>query len=267
MKRYNEIFRNKYPIIGCVHLLPLPGSVNFDNNLEKVYQRAVEEAIILEKNGVDGIIVENFGDAPFYPDGVPPWTVSCMTAIVDRILKVVTIPVGVNVLRNDARAAISIASSTDVSFIRINIHMHAMLTDQGIIQGKSYETLRLRNILGSDALILADINVKHAQAMVKPDLKQWTYDLQDRGKADAIIVSGSGTGKSIDQNELKMVHDVAEVPVLIGSGFTPQISGDLLQLSDGAIVGSYLKKSGKVKNQIDPHRVKEVIKSVRNGHN
>lgn len=140
--------------------------------------------------------------------------------------------------------------------------MHAMLTDQGVIQGKSYETLRLRDALKSDTMILADINVKHAQPLVSPDIIQWTHDLQDRGKVDALIVSGSGTGVGVDIEELKLIHKHAEVPVLIGSGFTPGLAHSYIPFSQGAIVGSYFKESGKVTNPIDSKRVEEVIKSM-----
>ena len=262
MGKFNNTFTNPYTLIGCVHLRPLPGSPGYEGDLDRIYDQAVSEAIVLEECGVDGIIVENFGDAPFYPDAVPGITISSMTVAIDRIIRKVSIPVGVNVLRNDAASAISIAKATGASFIRINIHMHAMLTDQGMIQGKSYETLRLRDALQSDTMILADINVKHAQSLVQPDIIQWTHDLQDRGKADALIVSGSGTGVGIDMDELKLVNEHAAAPVLIGSGFTPDKANSLLSLSQGAIVGSYLKESGKVSNPIDPARVKEVIKSI-----
>lgn len=262
MKTFKDIFSHPYTIIGCVHLQALPGSPGYEGDLEGIYRRAVKEAILLEEGGVDGIIVENFGDAPFYPDAVPGITISSMTVAIDRIIRKVSIPVGVNVLRNDATSAISIAKATDASFVRINIHMHAMLTDQGLIQGKSYETLRLKDALHSDTRILADINVKHAQSLVQPDLIQWTHDLQNRGKVDAIIVSGSGTGLEVDINELKLIHQHAEVPVLIGSGFTPKNAPTFFKYSQGAIVGSYFKESGMVTNDIDSERIEEVIKSV-----
>ncbi|NNF35819.1 MAG: BtpA/SgcQ family protein [Saprospiraceae bacterium] len=262
MKKFKNLFPNAYTLIGCVHLRPLPGSPGFEGDLNRVYDQAVNEAIILEECGVDGIIVENFGDAPFYPDSVPAVTISSMTVAIDRIISKVSIPVGVNVLRNDAASAISIAKATDASFVRINIHMHAMLTDQGMIQGKSYETLRLRDALQSDIMILADINVKHAQSLVNPDIIQWTHDLQDRGKVDALIVSGSGTGVGVDIEELKLIYQHAAVPVIIGSGFTPGKAHSYLPLSQGAIIGSYFKESGKVTNPIDVGRVEEVIKSI-----
>jgi membrane complex biogenesis BtpA family protein len=263
MTSFNNLFKNTYPIIGCVHLQPLPGSIGFSGSLEEVYDQALKEAIILQEHGVDAVIVENFGDAPFFPDEVPSYTVSCMSVIVDRIVSRLAIPVGVNVLRNDAGAAVSIAHATGASFVRVNIHMHAMLTDQGLIQGKSYETLRLKSMLGSDISILADINVKHAQSLVEPDIIQWTHDLQDRGKADALIVSGTGTGVGIEIEELRIVAEHATVPVIIGSGFTPERAIELMDTSNGAIVGTYFKESGKVINRIDPDRVIGLLKAVR----
>ena len=156
----NRLFNTPFAVIACIHLRPLPGSPDYSGDLESIYEQAVQEALIFERHGCNGIIVENFGDTPFYKDTVPPITTSAMSVAVNQITQAVNMPVGVNVLRNDARTALSIATACRADFIRINIHMHARLTDQGIIEGKAYDTLRLKKQLGSMALIFADINVK-----------------------------------------------------------------------------------------------------------
>ena len=76
-------------------------------------------------------MVENFGDAPFHATTVEPVTIAAMSRIIHRIVEEVDSPVGVNVLRNDAAAALSIAAATGARFIRINVHIGSMMTDQG----------------------------------------------------------------------------------------------------------------------------------------
>lgn len=257
---FNDLFKSSFPIIGCIHLQPLPGSPSYSGDLERVRSQALQETMLLVQGGVSGLIIENFGDAPFYKDKVPVSTVACMASIARDIKKQVNIPIGINVLRNDAAAAVSIAHAVGAEFIRVNIHMHAMVTDQGIIEGKSYETLRLKKQLQADVKIFVDVNVKHASPLVEVDLIQTVEDLVYRGKADALIVTGSGTGKGIDIKELQTVSRLDIAPVMIGSGVTSDNIAQLKDHADGAIIGSYFKENGLVSNRVDQSRIAKFMK-------
>ena len=58
-----ELFSVSKPIIGVVHLPPLPGSPLYrGEDLENIVDYAVLEARKLAEGGVDGVIVENYGD-------------------------------------------------------------------------------------------------------------------------------------------------------------------------------------------------------------
>jgi len=255
----STFFNSTFPIIGCVHLQPLPGSPGFSGDLKTVRDQALSEAQMLEDQGVHGLIIENFGDTPFYKKKVPAHTIANMTSIARDIRKQVQLPIGINVLRNDAEAALCIAQAVEAQFIRINIHMHAMVTDQGLVEGKSYRTLRLRKLLQTDIKIFADINVKHASSIVKPDLLQWSEDLIYRGRADALIVSGSGTGKSIDEEELLLLSKKKLAPIILGSGVNTDNLLELSRFSDAAIVGSYFKEEGVATNNVSSDRIRKFI--------
>ena len=182
--------------IGMVHLRALPGSPRFVDgaSMDSILEAALLDTRALQQGGVDAVLVENFCDTPFFSDGVPAITISSFTRIVIGIIAEVSaakIPVGVNVLRNDARAALSIAAATGARFIRVNIHTGAMLTDQGVIEGCAADTLRLRESLGcgpnstNPIAILADVGVKHAV----PIENEWGLDAEakdswNRGLAD-----------------------------------------------------------------------------------
>ena len=133
-----EIFGVEKPLIGVVHLLPLPGSPRWNYSMEKVLERALQDAEAYEKGGFNGIIIENYGDAPYYPDKVDPATVAAITRVATFIAEKIEIPFGINVLRNDAEAALAIAYVTEGRFIRVNVLTESMVADQGIIQGKAY---------------------------------------------------------------------------------------------------------------------------------
>ncbi|HAX85755.1 MAG TPA: phosphorybosylanthranilate isomerase, partial [Cyanobacteria bacterium UBA11370] len=146
----HQIFKTPNPIIGVVHLLPLPTSPRWGGSLKTVIDRAEQEATALASGGVDGVIVENFFDAPFTKNQVDPAIVSAMTLIVQRLMGLVTLPVGINVLRNDAQSAMAIATCVRAQFIRVNVLTGVMATDQGLIEGQAHELLRYRRELGSD---------------------------------------------------------------------------------------------------------------------
>ncbi len=158
--------------IGVVHLPPLPGGPRPSPGLDAVIERAVADAETLARGGADGLVVENLGDAPFAAEQVDPYTIAAMTRAVAAVrVAVPTLELGVNVLRNDAAAALSIAAATDASFIRINVHIGAMVTDQGLIQGQARETLLLRRRLAAEVKIVADVLVKHASPLGSPSLE------------------------------------------------------------------------------------------------
>jgi membrane complex biogenesis BtpA family protein len=155
-------WRSAKPIIGMVHLPPLPGSPRYEGSVAAVIEHATAQARALQDGGVDAIMVENFGDAPFFAESLPPLTISALTLAVAEISRATSLPLGVNALRNDAAAALSIAACTGAQLIRVNVHTGAMLTDQGWINGRAAETLRLRAQLQARVAIAADVMVKHA---------------------------------------------------------------------------------------------------------
>ena len=262
-KALEKIFRAPKYVIGVVHLLPLPGSPRWRGQMSQVLDRAVADARALENGGVDGLIVENFGDAPFCKDRVEAHTVSAMTLAVSAVREAVRIPVGVNVLRNDSRSALAIAAVTGASFIRVNVHTGAMLTDQGLIEGHAYETIRYRKELGAEIKVLADVLVKHAVPLGDQSLEQAAKDTVYRGLADALIVTGSGTGEPTAMEDMRRTNEaVPDYPVLVGSGVHEGNVAELLSLVDGVIVGTSLKEEGMVTNPVDRARVARLMAAV-----
>ena len=240
MQGTHQLFGHPKPIIGVVHLPPLIGSPQSMQSLGEIRTRALSDAGMLIDNGMDGVIIENYGDAPFYPDYVEPHTVASLTLIVSKIReRYPQTPIGLNVLRNDAKSAMAIATTVDANFIRVNVHTGAMLTDQGIIQGRAHETLRYRSVLKSAVKIFADIAVKHAVPLAPINIVTSTEDTYHRGLADALIVTGTATGKSTDLDQLKTVKStVPQATVFAGSGVTIDSLAEVLQYADGVIVGN-----------------------------
>jgi uncharacterized protein len=263
-----QLFKTRTPIIGVVHLLPLPTSPRWGGSLKAVIDRAEQEATALASGGVDGILIENFFDAPFTKNHVDPAVVSAMTVVVQRIQNLITLPVGLNVLRNDARSALAIACCVRAQFIRVNVLTGVMATDQGLIEGEAYEILRYRRELGSDVKILADVLVKHARPLSSPNLTVAVKDTIERGLADAVILSGWATGSPPNQEDLELASQAANgTPVFIGSGASWDNIATLIQAANGVIVSSSLKRHGRIEQPIDPIRVSQFVEAARRSWN
>ena len=177
-------------VVGMVHLLPLPGSPGFNGSMDEIMKTAVSDASDLAEAGFPALMIENFGDVPFLADGVPAETISAMTVSVTGVSDATGLPFGVNVLRNDALSALGIAAATGAAFIRVNVLTGIMYTDQGPIVGQAAEVLRKRSRLAPGVEIWADVMVKHAAAPTGIDASRAAADTVERGRADAVIVSG-----------------------------------------------------------------------------
>lgn len=225
-------------------------------SMADIIDRAVTEAGLLARAGFDAIIVENFGDSPFAADRVPEETIAAMAIVVDHVVRACGVPVGVNVLRNDALAALAVAATAGAAFIRVNVLSGTYATDQGLITGKAGELLRRRAALAPRVKIAADVHVKHAVPISQPDIALAAEETAHRAGADMIIVSGAGTGKATDLSAVRRVKQaVPDVPVWIGSGVTAESVVECLNAADGVIVGTCLKKGGKTKAELDAKRV------------
>jgi membrane complex biogenesis BtpA family protein len=248
-------------LIGVIHLRPLPGAPRWGGNLVALIRLAVNDARAYERGGADALIIENFGDVPFTKGRVGPATIAAMAAAGRAVRAAVKLPLGFNVLRNDARAALALCAACGGGFIRVNVHTGAMLTDQGLIEGNAFDTLRYKKAISPNAEIFADVHVKHAVPLGNWKIEDSARDTIERGLADALIVSGAGTGLAADLADVERVRVACpKARILLGSGVTLDNARDFLSLADGFIVGSSLKVGGKVANPVDPKRVAALVR-------
>jgi membrane complex biogenesis BtpA family protein len=251
-------------LIGVVHLPPLPGSPRWGGNLRRVIDFAVADARAYERGGAQAVFIENFGDVPFTKAHVGPETIAAMAAAGCAIRAAVRLPMGFNVLRNDARAALALCAACDGDFVRVNVHTGAMLTDQGLIEGDAFNTLRYRECVSPRAQIFADVHVKHAVPLGNWSLEDAARDTVERGLADALIVSGVGTGLVADMRDVERVRCACpKAKLLLGSGVTFSNVKEYLRFADGVIVGSSLKRNGRLANPVDAQRVAALAKAMR----
>jgi membrane complex biogenesis BtpA family protein len=252
------------PFIGMLHLPPLAGSPRHELPLAAIRDHALRDADSLLSGGVHGLMLENFGDAPFFPGSVPAATIAQMTWLLGELKRVASVPCGINVLRNDGVAALAVAAAAGGEFIRVNVLSGARVTDQGVIQGIAHELLRERKRLQAESIqIWADVNVKHSAPIAPRPLTDEVADLVHRAHADAIIVTGPSTGAAVEDNELDHSLAAAEgKPVIVGSGVTAATIASFRGRAAAVIVGSALKHGNRVTNPVDLKRVKELMRAL-----
>ncbi|MFP5332836.1 MAG: BtpA/SgcQ family protein [Acidimicrobiia bacterium] len=261
-----EIFREPKPVIGVIHLPPLPGAPRYDGEpMKAIYETGVRDALTLAEGGVDGIIVENAFDLPFArPDQIGPETVAALATACAAVTQAVDVPIGITCVANGAIPALAIAKAVGARWVRVNQWANAYVANEGLLNGAASEALRYRSFIqGKDIKILADVHVKFGSHAITSDrsIAEQARDAEFFD-ADVLIASGQRTGSPTEPEEVEAIRDGTTLPILIGSGFNAETASDLLAVADGAIVGSWLKEDGEWWRPVDPERVRVLMTKV-----
>lgn len=262
----DELFGVKNPIIGMVHLWPLPGAPGYSGyGMDTILDQARRDTEALLEGGVDGLIVENMWDLPYYVGtDVQMEAVAAQAVAAREVAEMADVPVGVNVIHNGWQAELAIAVAAGLDFVRVCILTGARLWDTGDLDhGCAANLLRRRKELGAEHLkLFADVDKKHSVPFPGLDLEthiEWT----EFYRADALIVSGRMTGDAPPLDKVRQAKEAATRPILMGSGTTAENVAEFLQYADGAIVGSSLKADGVAENPVDVARVRRYMAAVR----
>jgi membrane complex biogenesis BtpA family protein len=264
MQNFEQMFGVKKPIIGMLHLPPLPGSSVYDGKgLNPVIERALADAESLVAGGVDGLEVENFSDPTYYPMEVGPELVAAMAVVSDHVMRHVSLPVGICIL-SDPKASLSVAHAVGAQFVRATFFTEASVDVSGLVLPKPHELLRFRKFLDPSIKIFADVHIKHSAPLVNRPLGDSALDAK-YFLADAVIISGTHTGKETKLDDIQEAKKAVEdFPVLVGSGFKKDSAEAIFKYADGAIVGTSLKQNGISSNPVDRQRVADLMTEVKN---
>lgn len=258
-----ELFTESKPIIGVIHLAPLPGAPRYDGaTVDSIYEAAVEDARRLVDGGIDGIIVENAFDLPFSrPEDLGLETVASLAVATRDVSKAVPTPLGITCVANAVEAGLAVAKAAGAGWVRANQWANAYVANEGLINGPAGAAMRYRSNIGArDVRIFADVHVKFGSHSITADrdIEEQTRDLEFFD-ADAVIVTGSRTGSPTDVGDVERVKGATTLPVLVGSGMTTDDAPALLEVADGAIVGAGLKENGQWWRPVDPARVAALV--------
>jgi len=251
-------------LIGMVHIGALPGTPRNDQNIENIIADAVNDAVILEEQGVDAIMIENMHDRPYQNRVVGPEVVAAMTAVACNLRKRVSLPLGIQVLAGANKEALAIAFAAGFDFIRAEGFVFGHLADEGMMNSDAGELLRYRKLIGAEHIrIFTDVKKKHSSHAISSDVSiEETAKAAEFFLADGVIVTGAATGEKASLNDVKAVKNVVKIPLLIGSGIDEKNIGDYWEFADGFIIGSSFKEHGTWENKVDSARVKKFITRV-----
>lgn len=252
-----NLWNNTKPLIGMIHLPPLPGYPNHPG-MDMVIQKALTDLKTLEDAGYSGALVENDNDQPHFI-GVPEYIAESFAIVMHKILAISSIPVGMEIIY-DMKKTIMIASEVGAPFVRLDVYVDTVKTKYGIVQKCADEIQQLLHDLDNNKLqLITDIQVKHAEMVEKKSLTKSATEAIYY-KSDGLIVTGSWTGIAPNKQDLIQVKKIAaNSPVFIGSGFTPENAHILWSLIDGAIVGTSIKTH----EYIDFEKAKQLIKLIK----
>jgi membrane complex biogenesis BtpA family protein len=241
-------FPRPRPLIGVVHLPPLPGYAGYPG-MAALVRHALADLEVLERAGYDGVLIENEHDQPHRVLAAPETLAAITEVTAKAVAAAQRVVVGVEILLNDPKASLAAAQASGARFIRTDYFVDRMARDEygGEMAIDPEGLLAYRRAIGADSvLILADVQVKYARMLTPRPLAESAREASAK-RADAVIVTGTLTGVPPSVKELDDATAGADgCPVLIGSGLTAANAGEILTRSGGAVVGTGIMRSGKI---------------------
>lgn len=265
MKKFNNIFKTEKTVIGMIHVAALPGTPKFGGNVKEIINKALAEAEIYKNAGIDGIAIENMHDVPYLKKEVGHEISSLLSIIGYEIKNRTGLPCGIQILAAANKAALAAAKSAGLDFIRAEGFVFGHLADEGYIDSCAGELLRYRKAIDAEEIaILTDIKKKHSSHAISADI-----DILETAKAaafflsDGLIVTGKSTGEVADLEELSILNNHLNIPVIIGSGITLENVETYLPVCDAMIIGSYFKEKGYWENSVNAEKVVALMNKVK----
>jgi hypothetical protein len=260
-----DLFKDTKPLVGVIHVGALPGTPAASLTVEALTELAVREAARYRDGGVDALMVENMHDVPYLRGGVGPEVVAAMAVVARAVKSEARLPVGVQILAGANVEAVAVAHAAGLDYVRVEAYAFAHVADEGLIQSSAAELLRFRRKIGADGVrVWADVKKKHSSHAITADVPLGeTCAAVEFMRGDAVIVSGPATGEPPRAADVREAKSRCRVPVLLGSGVTPENVAEFYDDADGFIVGSYFKGGGLWSNTVEPARVGRMVEAVR----
>ncbi len=255
------MFGKSCSVIGVVHVPALPGADGYTGFMDQCLATSIIDAMTYKEEGVDALLIENMHDVPYLRGRVEPETVAAMAVIANAIKYECMMPIGIQILAGANQEALAVAHSSDLDFIRVEGYVYAHVGDEGMHESCAAQLVRKRaQIKAEKVKIFADIKKKHSSHAITGDINLVeTAHAAEFFKADGVIVTGMRTGDAPPVDDVSTVKAAVHIPVMVGSGVTPDNVADYAKYADAVIFGSYAKFDGDWTKKVDPERVKRLV--------
>ncbi len=256
------LFGKKKSVIGMIHVGALPGAPKYNGDMKRLISTAVSEAEIYASGGVDALMIENMHDVPYLNRSAGPEITAAMSVIGFEVKNKSRLPTGIQILAGANKQALAAAKAAGLDFVRAEGFVFAHVADEGIISSDAGELMRYRKqISAENVLIFTDIKKKHSSHQITEDMNiAETAKAAEFFLSDGVIVTGKSTSESADINEVAVVSNAVNIPVLVGSGITADNLPRYFSSTDGFIVGSHFKKDGNWFNGVERRRVENFMR-------
>ena len=259
-----RILPNKF-LGAMIAVLPLPGAPRYGGDDKHIVAQALSDMRHYLAAGADALVLENSHDLPYIKPPLPKRAVEVMKRVACEIRSRFAGPIGIQMLEAANETALDIAHKADLDFLRIEGYVFAHVGGAGLIEGCAGRILRQRKERGCEHVkVFGDVKKKHCSHALTGDL-----DILDEVKqaefflVDGVIVTGARTTEPPAVAELRRVKKHARVPVLIGSGMTPENIKTYFPLADGFIVGSTFRQDGRFLGVLEPQRLDAFMRAFR----
>ena len=262
MRTPEELFGRRRALVGMVHLGALPGTPASSDPVGVLAERAATEARLLVDAGFDAVMLENMHDTPYLLREVGPEVVAAMTAAAVAVRDAVPVPLGLQVLAGANREALAIAHASDCTFVRAEGFVFASVADEGLMgTADAGPLLRYRRAIGADGVaVIADLKKKHGSHALTADVDlAQTARAAEFFRVDGVVVTGIATGEPTALGDLEACRAATALPLVCGSGTTPDNVSAILGVADAAIVGSWFKRDGVWSNPPDAERARALV--------
>ncbi len=250
------------PVIGMIHLRPLPGSAGYDGGgLGPVLEQAMCDGHLLDEAGVDAILIQNTGDLPATSDGGPE-TVAYMAMIGTQVAREIKTPLGVNILANGAETALAVAHAIGARFVRAKVYVGAVVGIGGIIQSNAQRVLDFRRRLGAEIEIAADVYDRTSRPLGDLPIEEAAHQARFHGRANALIITGANVDDSLERLR-RVKAAVPDAPIYCGGGTTPANIAQFFEACDGVVVGNAVKSGPEFQGWVDRDRLWTYMDAAR----
>jgi membrane complex biogenesis BtpA family protein len=258
-----EWFGVPKPVIAMAHFPALPGTPRYNRQLglDGLICRMERDVQALLDGGVDSILFCNEDDRP-YSFRADFEAIAVMTRVITELLPKDR-PFGVDFLW-DAKAPLAIAKATGASYIR-EVVTGVYESDMGLWSPDAAALYRYRQQIDAENVrVFANITPEFASPLGSRSVAQRARSAVVSSLVDAILIAGPMAGAEPDFSLVKEAKEAVgeTIPVLLNTGARVDNIYKFLQVADGVIVGSSLKKDGYTWNPVDPERVKAFMVEV-----